>query len=198
MDAIYEGDFASALSFSADDIHKRELLAALNNRVKEALEHHERRVEERRYALAADVPMLQNVMQPYYLYESCNIGDNWRVDITPEMILERFEGVYAGCPRLVDEDTEKMRKVLRMAYERQKLAKEGIHGRDYWSEEDDDSTSDYDIDKEESDEDGLEVEEEYESDEDMEDLDVGVLRADMEDDVELVRAKLDGYQIGSQ
>ncbi|KIM94725.1 hypothetical protein OIDMADRAFT_21369 [Oidiodendron maius Zn] len=90
-----------------------------------------------------------------------------------------------------------MREVLRRAHERQKLAKQGIYERDYWSEEDDDSTSDYDPDKEETDEDGMEVGEEYESDEDMEDLDVSILETDMEDDVELVRAKLDGYQIGS-
>lgn len=195
MHAIHECDFVSVLSFPVDDIHRRELFA-LDNRVKEALEHHERRVEERRYALAADVPMLQDVMQPYYLYASCNIWDNGRVDITPEKILERFERVCTGCPQLVDEDTEKMREVLRRAYERQKLAKQGIHERDYWSEEDDDSTSDYDPDKEETDEDGTEPEE-YKSDEDIEDLDIGVLEADIEDDIDLVRAKLDRYQIRS-
>jgi HSP90 family molecular chaperone len=43
--------------FDTKDVYIRELLSALDSRVKEALQYYERRVRDRQYALAADVPM---------------------------------------------------------------------------------------------------------------------------------------------
>jgi hypothetical protein len=193
--AVSEWYFRDNFVPDTKDTHTRELLSALDNRVKQALEYQQRRIEDRQYALAADVPMQRDLMQPLSLHASAKIGDGWRVDVTPEMIIERFEEVFAKSPLQKDEDTEKMREILNRAYERQKLSEQGVHERDYWDEEDDDSTSDFDPETEEMDED--DVEEEYKSDEDMEDLDADVLKKDMEDDVEILMVGLEGYQIGS-
>ena len=133
-------------------------------------------------------------MQPLSLYASASIGDNWRVDVSPEMILERFEEVFAKNPQAKNGDTEKMREALKRAYEREKMPEQGIYERDYWSEDDGDATSDYDPEVEEWKKKGRSIE----SDEDVEDLNVGVLKADIEDDVEVVRVGLEGYQIGSE
>jgi hypothetical protein len=101
-------------------------------------------------------------MQPLSLYASSSIGDNWRVGVSPEMISERFEEVFAKSPQAKDEGMEKMREVLKRAYEREKLSQQGIYERDYWSEDDDDSTSDYDLEAEEMDEEEGEEEEKEE------------------------------------
>lgn len=132
-------------------------------------------------------------MQAFALGPACNIGDGWRIDTTPEMMLQRFEEVFATSPEAIDEDTAKMREILSRAYSRRKEQDEGIYEPDYWSGEDDDSSSDYEPESEEMD---YEDDEEYEDDEDTEDLDTVVLRADMADDVEVIRAGLAEYQIG--
>lgn len=137
--------------------------------------------------------MQKNLMHALALGTSSSSGEDWRVEVTPDMIMKRFEEVFAASPEAVDEDTGKMREVLERAYERWKLNQQGIYERDWWSEEDDDSTSDYEPEDEEVE---YQDEEEYE-DEDMEDLDVGVLQADMADDVEMIRVGLAGYQVGS-
>ena len=108
------------------------------------------------------------------------------------MISDRFEEIVARRPQTKDEDTENTTTTLKRAYERQKLSDQGIYDeRDYWSEEDDYSASDYDAEVDKMDDD----DEDYESDEDMEDLDADLLKADMETDVEVMRVSLEGYRI---
>lgn len=143
----------------------------------------------------ADVPLQRDLIQALSLTPSANIGDDWRVDVTPEMIIQRFEEVFTASPEAVDEDTRKMRDVLERAYRRWKLSEQGIYERDWVEGEDDDSTSDYDLESEEIE---YEDDEEYEEDEDMEDLDVEVLEADMAADVETIRTGLERYRIGSE
>jgi hypothetical protein len=191
VQAVHEWHPAGVLPSGGDEW---ELYSALNRQVKHALEYHQRRLEDRQYALAADVPLQPDLRQALAIGSSAHIGHDWRVDVSPEMVLERFEEVATGSS-FTSEDTEKMRDIIKKGIEKQKEYDEGIYDRnDDWEEEDDDSTSDYDP------EDDGSAEEEVEEDEDdemMEDLDPEALKRDMDYDVEVMRIKIERYQIGS-
>jgi hypothetical protein len=135
--------------------------------------------------------MQKDLLGAYSFSSFSSSGNGWRVEVTPDMIMKRFDEVFVASPEAVDEATEKMREILTRAYERWKLFQRCIYDRDWMEGEDDDSTSDYDPEDEEMEED----EDEYEEDVDMEDLDVEVLEADMADDVEMIGFGLEGYQI---
>ncbi|KAF8860186.1 hypothetical protein BDZ45DRAFT_724723 [Acephala macrosclerotiorum] len=168
-----------------------ERFKALDGAIKAALEHHVRKFEDREYALAADVPLDTRYAGPVHLSASSHIGSNWRVDVTPQMIIERFSEVAE--PRtsagVADADIKKMKVILDKAYERWELNQKGIYSPDDVCEEDDDETSDYEPSEEECSE-----EEEFESDEEDEDLDFDVvmLEEDVKTDVEDLRRRLEG------
>ncbi|KAE8454635.1 hypothetical protein EG329_000258 [Mollisiaceae sp. DMI_Dod_QoI] len=165
-----------------------ERFKALDGGIERALRYHADKILDREYALAADVPLDKHFVNPLTLSPSSHIGSDWRVDVTPDMIIERFNEVVA----IEDADTEKMKIILDGAYERWKLGEQGIHLPDYVDEEDDDSTSDYKPSEEECSE-----EEEFESDEEDEDLDFDIvmLEEDVTTDIESLRRDLEGYQI---
>jgi hypothetical protein len=99
---------------------------------------------------------------------------------------------YLLSPEAVDGDTPKIREVWERAYQRWKLAEQGIMrgigGRARMMI----PTSDYGP-EENMEED--ENQEEFEEDEDMEDLDVEDLKTEMAEDIEDLRVELEGYRI---
>ena len=141
--------------------------------------------------------MQEQFREAMNLYPSSSMCDGRRVEVTPEMMMQRFEVVVSGSGEMVDEDKAMMRSILGSAFDRfEKARQSNKYEPEYWSGLDDDSTSDYDpedgpLDEEDDDE-------YWDDDENMEDLDVGALKADMDDDVEMIRAALAGYHVGRQ
>ncbi|KUJ09457.1 uncharacterized protein LY89DRAFT_724443 [Mollisia scopiformis] len=173
-------------------IQELETFKILDRLVERALKYHIRKIEDRQYALAADEPLDKNYTNPLVLSRSGHGGSDgsWRVDATPDMIIERFNEVAGQSPWEVPE-VKDIKKVLDDAYERWKLSEKGIHPRDDVDEEDDDETSDYVPSEEECSE-----EEEFESDEEDLDFDVVMLEEDITTDIEDLRKRMEGYHIG--
>lgn len=170
-----------------------ERLQALNGQIKQALNYHIKKIEDREYALAADVPLNTSYRGPLILRPSSHIGEDWRVDITPPMLMERFNEVLS-----VNQDAPQapeMKKILEAAYERWQLTEKGIYPRDYVDEEDDDETSDYEPSEEDEEEEDVEEWEIDEEDEELE-FDIVMLEEDIKTDVEGLRERLAGYEIG--
>jgi len=70
-------------------------LQILDQKIGEALSYYEQRDMEIAYATAIDGEIENRLKAPLRLHDSANIGSDWRVDVTPHDIMERFKEVTA-------------------------------------------------------------------------------------------------------
>lgn len=158
-----------------------------DNKIAEALRYHEHQKWDRDYAKATGGVMQEDFRRRLQLQPSGNRGHNWSVDVTPASIMERFAEVLKSNPEPHDEVTEEIKTILNAAFQQYNLRQDPSYREELYTLTDDDSTSEWETDEEELTE---EEEGEWDTDEDAEDLDGATLRADMEDDIEVIRAQL--------
>jgi hypothetical protein len=171
-----------------------ETLKVLDEEIKNALTYHIKKIEDRRYALATDLPLDKRYNHALVLHPSTHSGSDWKVDVTPLMLVDRFNEVISMNETVTNfPETDKISQILNAAYERYLLSETGIHSRDYVSGDDDDETSDYVPSEEECSE-----EEEFETDEEDEELefDIVMLEEDIKADIEDLRRRMEGFEIG--
>jgi hypothetical protein len=183
----------------------------LDQKIGEALGYEESRDIDMAYAAATGSEIEERLKSPVRLHDSANIGEDWRIDIKAEDIMERFWDVIALEPELDNEEDvgwpgepssrattdilEEMGKVMEAAYYRY------LHPQEAEREvrmvgvpdEDDDSTSDFG-DNEEGD-DSNDTLSGSEDDVEEDDLDATALQTDMGLDVEAIRKQLAESQL---
>lgn len=167
-------------------------LKCLDDQIKSILSRHSRKMEDREYALIADLPFDKQYEQATILLPSAHIGEDWRVDTTPSMTMDRFNEVMSANGPVTN--THELRKVMDAAYERYELSQKGIYPPDVVDGDDDDETSDYapsEVEEECSDE------EEWETDEEDGELefDIVLLEEDIKTDIEDLRKQLAEYEL---
>lgn len=177
----------------------------LDQKIQEALRYEEERADDMAYATATGGEIAERLRAPTRLHDSANIGDDWRIDIKAEDIMERFWDVVAFKPELGsvepnDSSTyasskmkdllEEMGTVMEAAYHRYLDPEEAERETRMVGvpDEDDDSTSDFEFDDTGGD-DSSDSMEGSEEDADS-DFDVTVLQTDMDLDVEGIREEM--------
>jgi hypothetical protein len=159
---------------------------------------------------------------PVRLYDSTNIRDDWRVDVTAADTMERFKEVIAVDGMVVEEDLpwlrpegdevapkkdnsqviEEMAKVMEAAYRRYLDPVEADREARMVGvpDDDDDSTPDFLEEEDINDDDSSDSMDDPEGDDESEeneedDLDVSTLQNDMDLDVETLRGQLAESQV---
>jgi hypothetical protein len=201
---------------TSDRIQEIKTLEVMDKLVLEALRYHVMRNSDREYALRADVPMQNQFIGPVTIGPSTHSGSGWCVEVTPEMILQRFKVVmnWWHGPRkegdVLDDEGEEdviaMREVIEGAYERWKAGQDGRHFAEEVRGEDDDETSDFmPSDEDEGEFEKIELEEggddedadvDFESDEENDlEFEVVMLEEEAKIDVEPLRRALENFEL---
>lgn len=99
------GEASSDDNSSSD--HQR--LRMLDRKIQEVLRYEEDRAKDLAYAIATGGEIYKRLKAPTRLHDPANIGDNWRIDISAEGIMERFWDVVAFSPELGSVDVNDSR-----------------------------------------------------------------------------------------
>lgn len=185
----------------------------LDQKIQEALHYEEERAMDMAYAAATGGEVLERLKTPTRLHDSANVGEDWRVDVKAEDIMERFWDVTAfkpeprvgggihNLPTLASSNNmeallEEIGKVMEAAYHRYLDPEEAEREARMVGvpDEDDDSTSDFELDDTDDDDDSSDSV--FDSDGDADgDLDVAALQRDMDLDVEEMREQMADSQV---
>ncbi|KAE9983315.1 hypothetical protein EG328_010103 [Venturia inaequalis] len=191
-------------------------LRMLDQKIGEALRYEEERADDMAYATATGGEMAQRLKVPTRLHDSSNIGDDWRIDVKAEDIMERFWNVIAFKPELDSEEAddssmntssrkmkdllEEISKVMEAAYHRYLDPEEAEREARMVGvpDEDDDSTSDFEYDDTGEDDSSDSMDDSDDSEEYADsDLDITAVQTDMDLDVEEIREEMANSQLAN-